>query len=65
MYLALDLLANVTGPKMSAAVALNAPWTEINCNYAFRSVPAVDRAAERSQLAKCFQVMATKIFVQS
>ena len=57
IYLALDYLANVTGPKMSAAIVLNAPWTEKVCNYAFRLIPAVDLAAQRSQLAICFSTL--------
>ena len=57
IYPALDYLANVTGPKMSAANVLNAPWTEKVCNSAFRLIPAVDLAAQRSQLAICFSTL--------
>ena len=54
IYLALDFQANVTGPKMSAAMVLNAQCTEKVCNSAFRLIPAVDLAAQRSPLAVCF-----------
>ena len=57
IYLALDFLANVMGPKMSAAIVLNAPCTEKVCNSAFRSIPAVDLAAQRSQLAICLSTL--------
>ena len=56
-YLALDFLANVTGPKKSGAIVLKAPWTEKVCNSAFRLIPAVEPAAQRSQLAICFSTL--------
>ena len=57
VYLPLDFPANVTGPKMSAAIVLKAPCTEKVCNSAFRSILAVDLAAEWSQLAVSFSTL--------
>ena len=57
MYLALHFLANVTGPKMTAAIVLKAPCTEKVCNSAFRLIPAVEVAAQRSQFATCFSTL--------
>ena len=57
MYLALDFLANVTGPKMSAAKVLNDPWTEKVCNSALRLIHPVDLTAQRSQIAICFSTL--------
>ena len=54
IYLALDFLANVTGPKMSAAIVLNASWTEKVCNSAFCLIFAVGLDAQGSQLTICF-----------
>ena len=57
VYVALDSLVNVAGPKTTAAIVVNAPWTEKVCNFAFRLMPVVDLAAQRWQLGIWFSTL--------
>ena len=45
IYLDSERFANVTGPRMSAAITLNGAWFSIGCSSARRGFPAVERAA--------------------
>ena len=45
---------------MSAAITLNGARISIGCNFARRGFPAVERAAQRRQLATCISTLERK-----